>query len=151
MDGSYQALPWSHACPPKLTCSCVVFLDSIAYSKLLKPHSRGANALLEGKTQNSEVLMLGLCSWSFGGVKKGTPSHLGGREGGREQGRMQKSGRGSSFLVRKTCQKFLSLTMPPLIDHTYLIKIGQETPWQVCAWLNHIMQLVLQLHSCRRM
>ena len=37
-------------------------------------------ALLEGKTQNSEVLMLRLRSRSFGGVKKGT------REGGRKEG-----------------------------------------------------------------
>ena len=63
VGGSYQALPQSHAL---LSLQFFTLLDSSL--KLFTPHSQGLgvlslrNALLEGKTQNSEVLMLGLHS-----------------------------------------------------------------------------------------
>ena len=60
MGGSYQALPRSHT----LLSLQLLLSWTLAYSKLLTPHSQGVlssrNALLEEKTQNSEVLMLEL-------------------------------------------------------------------------------------------
>ena len=79
MGGSYQAL----SCTPKPTVvllSRTLTSSTVSYWHLTQGLGVLSlrNALLEGKTQNSEVLMLGLCSWSFGGVLR--------REGGRKEG-----------------------------------------------------------------
>ena len=60
------------------------------------------SAKLEGKTQNSEVLMLGLHSRSFGGVKKGTQE--GRRKEGEEGRKKQQISTGpSSTIIIMSC------------------------------------------------